>query len=555
MLAELRIRNLALLREATLEPGEGFLVVTGETGAGKSILLGALSILAGARVDKSVIGRAQEQAEIEAMLHLSAPSAVDAVLEAAGLPPCEDGILILRRSVGRKQSRVSINGKLATLAVLQAVGDCWIDFHGPGEPQKLFREAFQLSCLDRYAGLEAELEAYGEEFGEWTGRVAERERLRNADELSPDEAAFLREQIARIEQLDPTEERIGELESRHRRIANGREIAGLASGLSEALGGEEGAAAQLMLAVQLARQLETLEPTTEALRGRLDGLVVEVDDLAGSYARFAEELDLDPETVAETEAEMAQWLELRRKYGGTCESVRSHLERMRERLDSQSDLAGRLRELDGEIEHLRERLAKAAAQITLRRRKAAKSLEKAVTGVLARLGFRKAQFKIAILGEDTLKRNGDSRCSFLFAPNPGEPPAPLNKIASSGETARVMLALKSILAEIDRTPVLVFDEVDANVGGEIGAEVGREMRRLGSGRQVLCVTHLPQVAALAVEHYHVDKTVATDETHVTIARIDPDRAAREGELARMLGNRRSASARDHAKALLETESP
>lgn len=552
MIRELRVTNLALLREAVLEPGAGFLVVTGETGAGKSVLLGALSILAGSRVDKTVIGRVSDQAEVEAVLCLQDPGPVDAILIEAGLPVCEDGELILRRSVGRKQSRVSVNGKLATVAVLQAIGECWIDFHGPGEPQKLFRESFQLACLDRYSGLDAEIEAYGEDYARWTAAIAERDRLRDADELSPDEAAFLRDQIQKIERLDPTVERIEALEGRHRRIANGWEIAGLAAGLADLLSGDEGVGSLLMRAVQLARQLEGLEPATTALRGRLDGLVVEADDLAGAYAGFAEDLDLDPETIAETEAEMAQWLELRRKYGGSCETVWSHLDRMRERLESQSDLAGRLGELESEIEAIRERLARAGRQMTERRRKAAKALEKAVTGVLGRLGFRKALFQIEIIPEDGLKRHGDSRCSFRFAPNPGEPPAALNKIASSGETARVMLALKSILAEIDRTPVLVFDEVDANVGGEIGAEVGKGMGRLGHGRQVLCVTHLPQVAALGTEHYRVTKTIEDDATHVVIGRIDPDRAAREEELARMLGNRRSASAREHARDLLET---
>ncbi len=553
MLTELRVSNLALLREAVLEPGTGFLVLTGETGAGKSVLLGALSILAGSRVDKSVIGRISDQAEVEAVLRLKDSGEVDAVLASAGLPTCEEGELILRRSVGRKQSRVSVNGKLATVAVLQEIGESWIDFHGPGEPQKLFREAFQLGCLDRYAGLEADLSVYREEFDGWTRLIGERDRLREADELSPDEAVFLREQISRIEDLDPTEERIEELEARHRRISSGREIAALAAGLSEALAGEEGIGPILMRAVQMARQLEGLEPTTAGLRGRLDGVVVELDDLAGSYADFAGEMDLDPETIAVTEAEMAQWLELRRKYGGSCETVRTHLERMRDRLESQSDIAGRLRELDAEIEDGRKRLAAAADQITAQRRKAAKALEKAVTGVLGRLGFRKALFQIEIIAEAELRRHGDSRCSFRFAPNPGEPPAALNKIASSGETARVMLALKSILAEVDRTPVLVFDEVDANVGGEIGAEVGKEMGRLGEARQVLCVTHLPQVAALGSEHYLVTKTVGEMETHVTISRIDTDPSAREDELARMLGNRRSASAREHARALLGAE--
>ena len=282
----------------------------------------------------------------------------------------------------------------------------------------------------------------------------------------------------------------------------------------------------------------------------LEGAVGELKDLAVDLAGRADSGDLDEASLAELEQRMSDWLAILRRNGGQVPRVLARLEEMRRRLADQGNLAERIARLDQAIDRAGKAVRSRAGTITRSRRAAAAALSKEVAARLPGLGFRKARFDIAI---DLLPEPGplgDSACSYLFAPNAGEPPAALNRIASSGETARVMLALKTVLAEIDQTPVLVFDEVDANVGGEIGREVGRELRALGAGRQVVCVTHLPQVASLAHRHFVVTKTQDDASTSVSIAQIDGDRSLREAELARMLGDRDSRSAREHARELL-----
>lgn len=550
MLTFLQVNNLALLKEATLQPGSGFIALTGETGAGKSVLLGALSILAGSRVDKTVIGRHGESTEVEASLFFEDTKRLDTLLIAADLPACEEGSLLLRRSIGRKQSRISVNGKITTLAVLQSIGELWIDFHGPGEPQKLFRESFQLECLDQYADTEEALRNYREDFEARERLLKERDQLSQTALISPEETTFLRQQAELIRSVDPTDQRIEDLETKYRRISNGKATLELCSRLTNKIIDDQGLADLAGRLVADSRELEHLEPTTSELRNRVEGVSVELDDIAREYQRFAETFELDEEAIAEIEATMARWLDLKRKYGGTPSKVRAHLKSLEEKLDLLGSLNERLHSLDHEISKRESALHSMAEAISKARRSAALQLSKSVTDLLSHLGFKKALFEIEVVPQPELSRSGNTVCSFRFAPNPGEPPAPLNRIASSGETARVMLALKAILATIDQTPVLVFDEVDANVGGEIGAVVGRQLQVLGDGRQVLCVTHLPQVASLAREHYLVSKVIEEDQTSVTIARIDREPTLRRNEIARMLGDRSSRSALEHADALL-----
>jgi DNA repair protein RecN (Recombination protein N) len=247
---------------------------------------------------------------------------------------------------------------------------------------------------------------------------------------------------------------------------------------------------------------------------------------------------------------MNLWQELRRKYGGSVEAVLSKREELAQKIDIQGDLDGVLVKKRKATADLEADLKKQAVKLTASRKKSAKALAQKAADLLQALGFKKARLEIKLISDAKLQEHGDSHCQFLFAPNAGQDLQPLNKIASSGETARVMLALKTVLAEADATPLLVFDEVDANVGGEVGRAVGSELARLAKKHQVLCVTHLPQVASLAHNHYVVTKSQDEDSTAVNIAPLGDSRSARLGELARMLGDRKSASARAHAEELL-----
>lgn len=548
MLEDLRIRNLALLDAVELEFAPGFTAVTGETGAGKSVLLGALSMLAGNRVERSVIRIGAEECVVEALLRPANPGPVDAALEALGLPPCEDGALVLRRSIHRqKGGKAQVNGSLATVGALQRLGEIWVDFHGPGEPQKLFHESNQLALLDVFARNQQALAAYQADFREWRDTLAQMDELRRAGQLSPEEAEFLQGQIDAIDAVEPGDESIDVLERDFNRLGHARELAQQAGQCASAA---RQAAQEASAALKAARALAGIDPEADPLAGRLDALVIEAEDLATEYDALAGGGEFDPQAAEEIHQRMQAWLQIKRKFGPTPEAVRAKRAELAHRIASQSDVQGQLLRLEHRAASQEKHLRAQADQLRHARLQGAKTLATAARQLLAKLGFKKADLAIEVTTEPALARHGHSACHFLFSPNAGQPLMPLNKIASSGETARVMLALKAVLASADATALLVFDEVDANVGGEIGAAVGRELAALADGHQVFCVTHLPQVAAQAAQHFVVEKTQSADATTVGIRRIDADPAAREGELARMLGDRDSASAREHARQLL-----
>ncbi len=552
MLEFLRIRNLALMDAVDLEFGEGFIAVTGETGAGKSVLLGALALLSGSRADKTIIRQGEETCEVEAVIVCPDPASMDAVLASMDLPPCDDGSLVLRRTVSRsKAARVHINGTLTTLARLQELGMHWIDFHGPGEPQKLFSERWQLRLLDRFARNSAALDAYRQGFRKWRALGREMEELRDAEQLGEDERAFLESQIAAIDDAGLSDESVAELERDHARLAGAQELSDAAASVAATLGDDDdGVSARLGAALLAARRVAGIDSTLQTLADRLESLIIESADLAAEFSDAVDAADIDESTAASIEERMARWLELKRKYGGDVSRILAKRDELAARLDRQGDIEGTLIRLEKEAARLEADLAAKAEDIRRRRAAAARELSKACAELLVRLGFRKARFAIEIEREDSLREYGNCSVSFRFAPNAGQDLLPLNKIASSGELARVMLALKAVLAKVDATPVLVFDEVDANVGGEIAREVGAELAKLGTAHQVFCVTHLPQVAAAAASHFVVRKAQTDDSTAVAIHALHPTPQKRLEEVARMLGDRASKIARQHAKALL-----
>ena len=551
MLKYIRIKNLALLEEVTLEFESGFTAVTGETGAGKSVLLGALGLLSGARTDKGVIRQGQDLLEVEAALHFADALLIDKLLEAAGLPTCEDGLLLLQRTIHHsKIPRIQINGSLATLAQLQALGESWIDFHGPGEPQKLFQEKRQLEMLDTYAGNVRELAAFALSFEEWRKALREIETLETGERLDVDELDFVRKQIKKIDAVDVSEDTIEELERDYNRISSAQELVSLASACSEGMIGEQSANDLLGGVLLRLEEMVELDEGSQSLLERARSLQIELQDLGEELGHLVNDYDFDPEAIEAATERMNLWQELRRKYGGSVEAVLSKREELAQKIEIQGDLEGILAKKRKASVDLEAELKKQAQKLTASRRKSAKVLAQKAADLLQALGFKKARLEIELIADAKLHDYGDSHCQFLFAPNAGQNLQPLNKIASSGETARVMLALKTVLAEADATPLLVFDEVDANVGGEVGRAVGAELARLAKKHQVLCVTHLPQVASLAHNHYVVTKSQGKDSTAVDIASLGDSRSDRLEELARMLGDRKSASARAHAEELL-----
>jgi len=551
MLQSLRIRNLALLEEVSLDFEAGFTAVTGETGAGKSILLGALSLLAGERADKTIIRQGAPAVEVEASLFFADAKKIDALLAELDLPPCEDGILILKRSLPREKApKITVNGGLTTLAALQRIGERWVDFHGPSEPRRLLKESCQLDLLDSFARANEQRAAYRKSYDDWRELVTERERIARETKLSPDQIEFLERQLTQIDELELTDEAVEALERDFARMSRAQELIELTQAIEGGLTGEDGVQARIAGLLREARHVESIDAASKPLADRLASAAVEINDLAAEFASLSQQLQFDPEQAEELAARMNIWLELKRKHGSDLAAVIAARDEMRRRLEVQGDLEGTLTRLEKQILEAEQKAKKEAQVLRAMREKAAKELAKVAAKSIAQLGFKKADFQVKIVSLEALGPAGDCGVEFRFSPNVGEAPLPLNRVASSGELARVMLALKAVLADLDDVPLLVFDEVDANVGGEIGRVVGEKMAEIAKNHQVLCVTHLPQVAAQGTCHLVVTKDQTKDRAVVAIEPIQASRKARVSELARMLGDRNAKSAIAHAEELL-----
>jgi DNA repair protein RecN (Recombination protein N) len=555
MLTTLRIKNLALVTDLTLELQPGCNVITGETGAGKSIIIGALNLVLGERADRGLIRSGEDSCSVEAVFDIASIRApLKTFLEENGLEPCEDNQLVLKRTfTGAGANRQFINGSATSLSVLATVGEWLVDMHGPHDHQSLLNPAKQLLILDAFGRLEREREA----FGEWVSRHAVLERDKAA--LIVDEKTYaqqldlLRFQVQEIStaRLQPNEET--SVDEEFHRASNGAKLLQLSQAALDALG--ESDHSLLTQAGAIGRTLHDLQ-RVDAGAANLAELhsqaVAAMRDLQTELSRYAEHIVVDPARLAELEERLDLIHSLKRKYGATIEEINAFGEEAKKKLESLEGRDAELARINSELKKLDAEIAKAGQALTARRKKVIPQLAKAVSKQLEDLGFKQSRFDVAIQSQSdatnqAVKQTGFDEIEFQFAPNPGEPAKPLRAIASSGEMARVMLALKTVLAAEDEIPVLVFDEVDANVGGETANVVGEKMKQIAARRQVLCITHLPQVAAPAAAHYVVSKQVRNGRTISEIQLLG--KRERVTELARMLGGQ-SDAARKHAEALL-----
>ena len=469
-------------------------------------------------------------------------------------------MLILRRTLSHtKPPRVTINGAAATLAQLQALGEIWIDFHGPGEPQKLFHERHQLEMLDLYAGAEhqARLNHYTERFRAWREALDGIAAIHAQEKMTDDEIAYARTQLEHMDALDLSDEGIAKLESDFKKASSARELSEFLATLDTAFGGDNGLMEQLPPLLRTAHTIATLDPAATELEQRLHALSIKLADIHSDYARLSDATAVasDPATQETLATRMNHWLELRRKHGPAPATVRARRDAIARRIARQTNIADTLENATAAAAKIESELHHLAHELHATRATAATTLSTAATSMLAKLGFKKATLQIHLANASQLDATGSTTTQFLFLANAGQDLLPLNKIASSGETARVMLALKTVLANADQTPVLVFDEVDSNIGGETGAQVGRELAALSSRHQVFCVTHLPQVAAQGHHHFEVLKSQTDADTTVTIHPLHTNPTAREAEIARMLGDRQGETARTHARQLLACKHP
>ena len=559
MLTTLRIKNLALVADLTLELQPGYNVITGETGAGKSILIGALNLVLGERADRTLIRSGSDSCSVEAVFdtnRLRAP--LKTFLEENGLEPCEDDQLVLKRTFSSAgTNRQFINGSPTTLNILASLGEWLVDIHGPHEHQSLLRPANQLAILDAFGKLEGERAAFAELVGRRAALEAAKAELIVDEKTYAQQLDLLRFQVNEITaaRLQPGED--AAVEQDYRRASNAAKLVQLSRAALDLLSENENSLlTQAGVLTRTLQELLRVDATAAPLLTLHEQAVAVLHDFQAELSRYTDKADVDPARLQQLEERLNLLHSLKRKFGGSVAEVLAFGEDAQRKLQNLEQRDAELARINADLRKLETETWRTGQALSQQRSKVIPQLSKAASKQLSDLGFKQSRLDIALstLAEGEFARDASRATSsgldtldFQFAPNPGEPPRPLRAIASSGELARVMLALKTVLAAEDRIPVLVFDEVDANVGGETACAVGEKMQQIAQKRQVLCITHLPQVAAPASAHFVATKQVKAGRTVSEITLVaGKDRVT---ELARMLGGQTEA-ARKHAAAML-----
>ena len=555
MLRELSIKNVAVIDTLTVSFVPGLNVLTGETGAGKSILIDALQLVLGARSSEDLLRSGAEEAVVEAALDAPDDPAGLAVLEAEGITVDPGEFLILRRHLFRDgKSKAYVGGRLTSAATLRALAECLVDIHGQHPGQPLLDPRRHREFVDAYAGVLFETDVYREQFAKWQGLQRERDALLAAERERAHRTELLEFQRRELEgaRLEPDEEEA--LAAERGILANHERLFSTVEHAYVEL--EESEGAVLMRLGPLATRLRDAAAIDGRLREVLEALetaMVHLGEAARGLRDYRGRIEFDPQRLETIEARLHEIGKLKRKYGGSVADLLAHLVGVRRDLEALGQSEARLQDVERALRTSASELLRRATELSAARRRAAQALQKAVLAELGELGMAKAAFEVRVTtgagDEAALGPNGLDVIEFLISPNPGEAVKPLHKIASGGELSRVMLAIRTILADADRTPTVIFDEVDAGIGGGMGEVVGRKLSAASRRHQVLCVTHLPQIACFGDQHLLVQKRSLADRTETTVRALSAEERPRE--VARMLGGpSRSATALDHANELL-----
>jgi DNA repair protein RecN (Recombination protein N) len=545
----LRIKNLALVEELEWQIAPGFIAVTGETGAGKSIIIGALQLVLGERADKSLIRTGADLCTVEAVFTGDDLQKLNPQLIEAGVEPCENELIIKRTLSTSGSNRQFINGSPTTLSILKSLGDELVDLHGPHDHQSLLSPEKQLALLDSFARAGEQLDEYRKHYRQLQILLAEHATLNTAETAREQELDLLRHQISEISSANLVAGEEEEIESRYKLASNSKRLIELASAVAAKLSeADEAVLSQLAETQRLLRELEKIDNSISQFVTGHETAVLELSEIARSLSNYAEKLDLDPAQLAALEQRVSLFETLKRKYGGSITEVIEFAERAAERMRKIEGRDAELERLVGEIEKVRGQMTRSGEALRKLRAKVAPKLSENIRRNLRDLGFRQSEFEAKLSALDEPRASGFDSVELLFSPNPGEPLKPLRAIASSGEISRLMLAIKSALAVHDAIPLLVFDEIDTNVGGEIAHAVGAKMQTLADEHQLICITHLAPVAAAASSHFVVTKDVMRGRTFSNLHEVSAK--ARREEIARMLGGK-SESALQLAASLLK----
>jgi DNA repair protein RecN (Recombination protein N) len=558
VLRELRIENLLLIEGAELRLGEGLNAITGETGAGKTVLAHSLDLLMGGRARPQIVRPGASEAWVEGVFDLPAGLLEEPELAevAARLPEGAEEIVLGRRVSAAGRTAAFLAGRAASAAELKLLGGRLLAFYGQHEHRRLTISSAQMEVLDGFAGAEhLELrERYRGAHRECGRLDAELAELRERDGSRERDLDLYRYELAEIEEVAPDPAEEAELEAERGRLRHAEGLREAASGArASAVGAEEdggGAASALAQAEALLQGAAGIDPELDAIGERLSGLAVELGDVAGELRAYREAIDADPERLAAVEERLEAIERLKRKHGGSVEAVLAHAGRCRAEVERLAGAGERGEEVEAALAEAEAARAELGAQLSKARAKAAGSLRGRVAEELGRLAMPGAELDVVLEPHPAgFGPNGAESVELLLAPNPGLEPAPLRDAASGGELSRVMLALTGLGAGAG-AGTLVFDEVDAGIGGKTARVVGERLRALGEDRQVLCITHLPQVASLAPTHFRIEKDLAAEPAAATVQRLDGEGVVEE--IRRMLGGESSdEAATRHARELLK----
>lgn len=538
MLTELRIVNFAILEELSLRFEQGFTVLTGETGAGKSLLIDAIALLVGGRASADQIRFGAEEASLEAAFHLPDHHPLRSTLHHQGILSPGDSELIVRRVIARSgRNRVYLNGAMSSLHALEELGGTLVDLHGQHDQQSLLAAAMQRSVVDAFGSLQERSAAYRQAYQTWKTACEERDQLVSESQHRAQREELLRFQCAELDEAVLREGEDEALQNERRRLSSSQQVGALSAEAIERVNAEgQGILAQLALTERALGQLVQIDSTVGELARLAAEAKIVLKEMAGQLRDYAERVEADPARLGEIEDRLSLIQKLKKKFGGSLAHVQESHRKIKDELEQLRGSDEQLKELGECINRQQVELAQRARELFLERGEAAKRMTKVVRQELAALKMGQTVFEIHVTadsGEVQFGPDGIDQVEFRLSTNVGEPAKALSKVASGGELSRVMLALKTVLAERDHVPVLIFDEIDTGVGGAVAAAIGKRLRALGRYHQVFCITHLPQVAAQGQHHLCVEKSQDGNRTVTSVHSLMGQR--RENEIARMLG--------------------
>lgn len=550
MLTELNIKNFAIIDSLNITFEKGFNVLTGETGAGKSIIVDAVDLVLGGRASSEMIRSGCEEAVVEAAFDISDVKGVSEKLGEMGIEK-DDNLVIKRTLSASGKNKVFINGSMATIAMLSDVGEFLVDIHGQHEHQTLMKIERHIDVLDEYAALGPLRQEMSGIYSEWNRVKDELESLKSSEADKEKRVDLLRFQSDEIEKAALKVDEDEELLEERKLLSNAERLYESANMALEILYSQSGSALELIK--KAGSKVTDISIIDESMRVTLDAInsaSASIEDAALTLRDYVGRISFDPERLNEIEERMDLIGRLKRKYGNTVSEILKYKEEVDRELDGIERAEERIGELEREGERLKDKGLKVAEMLSERRKKGSDELTKKVAKELSDLGMKKAIFEVKMERLNDISAKGSDKVEFLLSSNPGEAPKPLSKIASGGELSRIMLALKKVLANPTGVPTMVFDEVDSGIGGGIAEVVGRKLREVAEGRQVLCITHLAQIAAMADLHYAVSKGENKGRTTTTVSRLSGDE--RVDEVARMLGGMTITEAtKRHAEEMIK----